>query len=416
MKPLCLLLLAATCTLSAQSPSAHGSANHWVASWASSMMAPDPQNNQPALDPTLLTDATIREVVHLSLGGPQIRVHLSNATGNQPLTVDSVFVARPVSGRLGVIDPKSQHAVLFAGQSNVTIPSGADLLSDPIPFDVPALSDLAISFHLTSPPHLETTHAGARATTLLVRGEHGNAPNFDTLAPVREEHWYQLSAVDVAASPSAGTIVAFGDSITDGRGSTTDGNTRWTDFLASRLQSDSRTRDRAVVNEGIGGNHLLTDGLGASALARMDRDVLAQDGVRAVILFEGINDIGSLARGQDAPPDQHAALVARMISAYRQIIWRAHAHGIKVMGATLTPFSGSDYYRPTSASEADRQAVNTWIRTPGHFDAVIDFDQFMRDARDPSTLQPASDSGDHLHPGSAGYKRMADLIPISLFY
>jgi lysophospholipase L1-like esterase len=213
----------------------------------------------------------------------------------------------------------------------------------------------------------------------------------------------------------AAAIVAFGDSITDGHAAVTDGNTRWPDYLAARLQANPSTRNLSVVNEGIGGNHLLTNGLGVNALARMDRDVLAPAGVRTIILLEGINDLGALARTKNTTPEQHSQLVAAILAAYQQIIWRAHAHGIRVLGATLTPYLGSDYYNPSPADEADRQAVNAWIRTPGHFDAVIDFDAVVRDPNAPGHLLPALDSGDHLHPGPAGYKAMADAIPLSLF-
>jgi len=209
--------------------------------------------------------------------------------------------------------------------------------------------------------------------------------------------------------------VALGDSITDGHGATTNGNDRWTDVLAARLQSSAKTRNIGVSNQGIGGNHLLIDGLGPNALARFDRDVLAPAGVKWVIVFEGVNDLGGLARIHEVSQEDHAALVQRVIGAYRQIAERAHAHGLRVYGATITPYTGSGYYHPGPLSEADRQAVNRWIRAAGNFDAVIDFDAVVRDPAQPGQLLPAYDCGDHLHPSPAGYKAMGDAIPPTLF-
>jgi lysophospholipase L1-like esterase len=230
------------------------------------------------------------------------------------------------------------------------------------------------------------------------------------------EHWYQIAGIDVAAPRAGAAIVALGDSITDGRGSTTNGNDRWTDVLARRLQQGAATRTLGVLNHGIGGNHLLTDGLGPNALARFDRDVLAQPGVRYLIVLEGINDLGALARAGDAPSEVHASLVQRIIAAYEQIILRAHINGIEVIGATLLPYTGSAYYHPGPADETDRNAINHWIRGAGHFDSVLDFDRTMRDPLHPERLNPAFDSGDHLHPSPAGYAAMGRAIPLALFH
>lgn len=209
--------------------------------------------------------------------------------------------------------------------------------------------------------------------------------------------------------------MVLGDSITDGHASTTNGNDRWTDVLAERLQASAATRGIGILNEGIGGNHLLTDGLGPNALARFDRDMLAQPGIRWLIVFEGVNDLGGLALRGEVPAVAHARLVHRMEGAYEQMILRAHAHGIRVIGATITPYMGSDYYHPGPSNEADRQAINAWIRAPGHFDAVLDFDKAMRDPSQPERLRPAYDCGDHLHPSPAGYQAMGDAVPLSLF-
>jgi lysophospholipase L1-like esterase len=270
-----------------------------------------------------------------------------------------------------------------------------------------------VSFHLDKLPTRQTGHPGSRSTTYYVSGNEVNSTAL--IHPTLIEHWYQVSAIDVLSTPGAATVVALGDSITDGRGSTTDGNDRWTNVLAARFQASAATRNIGVSNQGIGGNHLLTDGLGPNALARWDRDVLAQTAVRWVIVLEGVNDLGGLAQKGEVSPEEHAAFVQKVIGAYQQVITRAHAHGLLVYGGTVTPYSGSDYYHPGPLSEADRQAVNQWIRAVGHFDAVIDFDAGLRDPAHPDQLLPAYDSGDHLHPSAAGYKAMGEAIPLELF-
>jgi lysophospholipase L1-like esterase len=382
----------------------------WVASWGASQQVPEPANSLPADD---LRNATLRQIVHLSIGGPSIRVHLSNAFGTEALHLTSVHIARPLSPALPAIDPASDLALTFASKPDVTIPPGAEVLSDPIDFAVAPLSDIAVAMHFDAPPAGETGHPGSRATSYYV---HGDAVSAATLTePKRADHWYQLSEVDVLATPDSATLVALGDSITDGHGATTNGNDRWTDVLAQRLQASAQTRTIGVSNQGIGGNHLLTDGLGPNVLARFDRDVLAPAGVRWLIVFEGVNDLGGLARDGEVPPAAHEAFVARVLAAYQQVIARAHAHGLRVYGATITPYVGSGYYHPGPLSEADRQAVNAWIRTAGHFDAVIEFDSVVRDPAHPDHLLPAYDCGDHLHPSPAGYKAMADSIPLDLF-
>jgi lysophospholipase L1-like esterase len=301
----------------------------------------------------------------------------------------------------------------FGGEPDVTIPQGADYLSDPVAFRADPLSDLAITLHIDEPPAQQTGHPGSRATSYLAHGDLVSAPDLPDAKQVN--HWYFISGVEVPASSSGAAIVALGDSITDGHGATLNGNDRWPDDLARRLQNHPATRGIGVLNEGIGGNRILLDGLGPNALARFDRDVLAQPGVRYLIVLEGVNDLGTLTRTGEVPQPAHQTLVHRILSAYAQMIERAHEHGIQVIGATILPYVGSDYYHPGPASEADRQAINQWIRAPGHFDAVIDFDKVMRDPAHPDRLLPAYDSGDHLHPSAAGYRAMADAIPLALF-
>jgi lysophospholipase L1-like esterase len=382
----------------------------WIATWGTSQQIPEPPN---ALPPDDLRDATVRQIFHLSAGGAEVRVHVSNAFGAEALHFTSVHIARPLSTASAAIDPATDKALTFAGSADVAVPPGAEFVSDPIEFPVAPLSNLAVTFHLDTPPAPETGHPGSRGTSYYVHGDSVAAANLTD--PKHIDHWYQVSGVDVSAAPGGGAVVALGDSITDGHGATTNGNDRWTDVLAARLQASAGSRGIGVSNQGIGGNHLLTDGLGPNVLARFDRDVLAPVGVRWLIVFEGVNDLGGLARAGEVTPAEHAALVKRILAAYQQIVARAHAHGLKVIGATITPYVGSDYYHPGPLSEADRQAVNEWIRAVGHFDAVVDFDKVVADPQHPDRLLPAFDCGDHLHPSPAGYRAMGEAIPLSLF-
>jgi lysophospholipase L1-like esterase len=383
---------------------------HWVASWAASQQIPESQN---ALPREYLCDATLRQIVHLSIGGQQVRVHLSNVFGTSPLHITAVHIARPLSPSGPAIDASTDAYLSFSGAPDITIPAGAEYISDPVAYSVSPLSDLAITMHLDAPPEGETSHPASHATSYL---EHGDLVGMEDLPGAKRfDHWFQLAGVDVIAGPQPASVVVLGDSITDGHGSTTNGNDRWPDVLAQRLQANLSTRSLGVSNQGIGGNRLLLDGLGPNALARFDRDVLAQPGVRYVVLLEGVNDLGSATRDAEISQEQHDALVARILGAYGQMIERAHEHGIKIFGGTITPYTGSDYYHPAPISEVDRQRINTWIRTAGHFDAVIDFDKTVRDPAHMDKLLPAYDSGDHLHPSAAGYRAMGYAVPLSLF-
>jgi lysophospholipase L1-like esterase len=382
----------------------------WVGSWASSQQIPEPQNALPA---ALLRDATLRQIVHLTVGGGELRVRLSNTFGTGPLTILSVHVARPLSRATGRIDPATDRALTFAGSPSVTIPAGAEYWSDPVAFDARPLSDFAVTMYLEVPPQRQTSHPGSRETSFLVHGNH--VADVRLSGAARVAHWFLLSGVDVRERGRGAAIVTLGDSITDGHATADNSNTRWPDDLARRLQAARATRGLSVLNVGTGGNRLLRYGLGPDALARFNRDVLAQTGVRYLIVLEGINDLGTATRLAPISAAQHTLLVHRIIAAYRQIILRAHQHGITVIGGTITPDMGNGYYHPGAASEADRQEINAWIRKPGHFDAVVDFDRVVRDPRHPDRLLPAYDSGDHLHPSPAGYRAMAAAIPLRLF-
>lgn len=377
----------------------------WKAAWASSQMLPDAAN---ALPDGVLDDATLRQIIRPSISGGALRVRLSNVFGKTPLRIGRVTVARSVDNASASIVPATLRRLDFAGQPGAVIPPGGEWLSDPIDWGADAFEDLTISIHVLAEPEGQTSHPGSRATSYVVAGDRTGAPVLNGATGV--DHWYLLSGVEVTSCTARDGVVVLGDSITDGRGSTTNGNDRWTDFLARRLAGRA-----AVINQGIGGNRVLLDGLGPNAVARLDRDVLAQPGVGHLILLEGINDIGALAREKPASAEAHAALVEQVTGAYAQIIARAHAKGIKVHGATILPFMSNEYYHPDAATEADRQAINAWIRTSGAFDSVIDLDEVMRDSARPAYLNPAYDTGDGLHPNPAGFRAMAEAVPLSLF-
>ncbi len=392
------LLLAATAA-SAQQP-----ATHWIGTWASSPMGERVNPGQPSP-----ADSTYRDVLRISAGGPSIRVVLTNEFGSRDLTIGAAHVALS-AGVDGATKPGSDHALTFSGQSSVVIPAGALALSDPIPMQVAPLSSLAVSVYLPRQPIADTTcHEDGQSTNFISQGDTTAA---ETLTDPRTiGSWCFVKGIDVSSTdPHAASIVAFGDSITDGWQSIVNANRRWPDILANRLQADPKLSHLSVLNEGIGGNRLLHDGAGPNALARFDRDVLSQEGVRYLIVLEGINDIGHTAQPRD-PSD--IVTTQQLIFALSQIVARAHAHGIKVYGATLTPYVGAKYESP--AGEKMREAENDWIRTSGVFDGVIDFDKVTRDPNNPQVFAPAFDSGDHLHPGDAGYNAMANSIDLSLF-
>lgn len=382
----------------------------WVAVWGSSQYAPEPHNALPTED---LQDGTLRQVMRVTAGGDVIRIRITNAFGTAPLRITSAAVARPGPPGGSVIDSTTTTPVLFDGRAAVVVPPGADYLSDPLVWPVRALEDVSISLRVIDAGANQTSHPGARSTTFVAPGDQVSVSELNHAKTV--EHWYFVAAVEASDADLDGAIVVMGDSITDGYGVPADTNQRWPDRLAARLQADPATRGLSVINQGIGGNRLLLDGLGPNMLARFERDVLSQPGVRFLIVLEGVNDLGVLTRDQPATPQAHAALVTEMTGVYRQIIERARARGIRVIGATIMPYGASAYYHPTAENEADRQALNAWIRTPGHFDAVIDFDRSTADPHRPDRLRPDVDSGDGLHPSMAGYVAMGDAVPLALF-
>ena len=398
-------------------------AAHWVGTWATSPVgrlgtpppAPVPstppvpgaagRGNAPA--PFVPNNQTLREIVHTSLGGDALRIVVANSFGTAPLQVGAASVALHESG--SAIVTATSHAVTFGGKPTATVPAGAVMMSDPVTMTLPAFSDLAVDLFL--PQDMSTMpvtlHAAAHQTSYASAGNH--AGEHDLTASTTTS-WYYLSRVEVRTTARTAAVVALGDSITDGTGSTLDANSRWPDLLARRLAAQGGGGvTTAVLNAGIGGNQLLGQGnpnAGTNVLARFDRDVLALAGATHVVVMEGINDIG-LARENVTPG------AADLIAAQQQIIERAHAHGLKVIGATLTPFEGATYF--TAAGEAKRAAVNTWIRTGKAYDGVIDFDAAVRDPQAPTKFQAQYESGDHLHPSDAGYQAMSRAIDLALF-
>ena len=424
-----------------------GSADRWVGTWATAEVG-RPQNPIPPAAPPLrpfmantrcpapatppalpppgqtfapapyvhFTNQTLRQIVHTSIGGSKARVVLTNAYGTAPVTIGGAHLA--LRDTQGAIKAASSRALTFSGKPTITIPVNAVMYSDPVDLAVPELSDLAIDLYLpgtTNTPATVTMHGGALQTSYI--SETGNYVGKTTFPEVgTTRSWFLLSRVDVVAPQSTGAVVAFGDSITDGSQSTADTNNRWPDHLARRFLAQGI--QTGVLNAGIGGNRVLNEavvpagvdvravGAGVNALARFERHVLSLSGATHVIVLEGINDIGN-ARENPTPSAED------LIAAHKQLIEQAHARGLKIFGATLTPFWGAAYY--TEVGEAKRQALNEWIRTGKAYDGVVDFDRATRDPNDPKKLLAQYDSCDYLHPNDAGYKAMGEAIDLSLF-
>jgi len=363
--------------------------------------------------------------VHTTIGGSAIRIRLSNTFGTRSIRLDAVFVGLQKDG--AILVPRSNHEVTFGGSRVIAIPEGAEVLSDPVSLPLEPQQNLAISLFTTGETGPATVHGSAFQTSYVsgagnFAAEEGANPFATATGSMPSGSrttgsWYFLSAVEVLAPTSVkGAMVALGDSITDGASSRPDKNERWTDVLARRLLV-SHT-EIAVLNAGIGGNRVLTSSpcWGANALARLGRDVLAQAGIEAVILFEGTNDIGQPdTRALETNPCLSRTQVTadEIIAGYKQIIARAHARSLKIFGATILPYQGFGAW--TAMGEAKRVAVNQWIRTSGAFDGVIDFDAVLRDPATPARFAPQYDSGDHLHPGPAGHEAMGDAVDLALF-
>ena len=427
---LVVLFIVLTCaTLAGQS---RATSEHWVGSWMTAVVAlpatpaqgpatpaapPQATNGQAPPAPGAaaaqrprftLNNQTIRQVVHTSIGGNRVRVMLTNAFGTTPLVVDAAHIA--LHDKDEAIVPGGKP-LLFTGRPDTTIPGGAVMFSDPVDLHVPPFAELAIDVHLPGdladwPSPLTMHSAGLQTSYVSMTGNHAGAASLPVVTTTQSV--YLLGRVEVVASPGTLAIATFGDSITDGTRSTPNTNRRWPDHLARRLARQSPGR-YAVLNAAIAGNRLLsesTPAFGISALARFDRDVLVQSGVTHVVVMEGINDIGG---GRENPVPSAADLIA----VHQQLIDRAHARGLKAIGATLTPFEGAAYF--TAVGEEKRRAVNEWIRTSKAYDGVIDFDAVVRDPAQPTKFLPVFDSGDHLHPSDAGYEAMGNAVDLRLF-
>ncbi len=399
------LIVTLTIVLCVPSLLAKPEAKKWVGTWASSpLLDAHPKNAEELLTAGTRSGATLREIVHVSMGGETVRVRFSNLYGPGPLVIGAVEIAQTLKGV--AIVPGTNKAVTFNGQPSVSIPPGALAVSDPASFKLAPLSNLTVSFFLPNPTGPVTEHQLGNATSYHVTGNVVSSASLES--PTTATSWYYLNGVDTLAAADAGAVITIGDSITDGAKSTIDTNQRWPDELARRLQADPKYRSLSVLNEGISGNKILLDGAGPSALARFDRDVIAQSGAKYLLILEGINDIGRLHGTPDA-----GLTAADLISALNQMVVRAHAHGIAVIGCTLTPYHGAGYY--TENGEVIRKAVNEWIRTGGVLDGFVDLEAAVRDPNHPDTFLPTVDPGDHLHPNDAGYKAMGDAIDLKLF-
>lgn len=392
---LTLGLLGTASAATAPSPAKKGT---WVGAWSPGMTTGGPS----------FANQTLRMVAHPSVAGSAVRITLSNRYSPQALDVAAVDVAVQASG--GAVKPGTVRHVTFGGSDRLTIPAGAERTSDTVPISVEAEQNLLISLFVPGTTGVSTWHSDAFDTTYTAVGNHTGdvgADAFDT----QTTSWYYLAGVDVVSPTAKGTVVAFGDSITDGYHSSTGTYTRWPDFLARRIADRPGPQKLSVVNAGIGGNRVLTDvpnpWQGVSALKRFDHDALGHPGVKDVILLQGINDIGN-----NAGPGGGPLTAQDLIEGYRTLIDRAHIAGVRVIGATLMPDKGNGYYTP--AAEEIRQNVNKWIRASGTFDGVIDFDLALRDPADPAALNPAYDSGDHIHPDDAGMRAMADAVDLRL--
>jgi lysophospholipase L1-like esterase len=374
---------------------------HWVAGWGAAMDSTGPK----------LSDQTVRQVVRVSVGGAAVRVTLSNLLGAGPVTLGPVHVALRAEG--SSITPGSDRTLTFAGHATVTIPKGGSVLSDPVSLEVTPLQELAISLYVpaSAAPAPSTQHNAGLATAYLTESGDATASAHFPGTEVHGSRFF-VSGVELGDKAERHVVVAFGDSITDGVGARPDTYERWPDHFAARLRADAALSSVAVVNSGIGGNRVLNDGFGPSAQARFDRDALDLPGARWIVLLEGINDIGG--SGQPATPADNVS-AEQIIDGMKKLIARAHAKGVKIYGATLTPFGGAGWPYHSSRNEKKREAVNAWIRDGGAFDGVADFDKAIRDPTKPERMLPAYDSGDHLHPNGAGFEAMAKAVDLGWF-
>lgn len=374
--------------------------NKWVASWSTANFGVGTNDMPPAPG---LKNNTIRQIIRVSIGGDVLKLKLSNLFGEEDLTIKSVSIAEANEGC--VIDNSTLRQLTFGKKKGFIIPVKTELYSDPLTFKLKPGSKLAITISFGDVPTKITGHPGSRTTSYILTGN--QAINADFSTAVKTDHWYIIGGIDVKNTKQAATVAVIGNSITDGRGSGTNKQNRWTDILSQRLLENNNTKNTGVINLGIGGNCVVRGGLGPTALSRFNRDILSQNGVKWLIILEGVNDIGGLKKAEDVPQ-----LVQDLKIAYTQMIDKAHAKGIKVYGATILPF-GKSFYDNEYRQQA-RDSINYWIRNSGKFDAVIDFDKTMQDPENPGILFPELQA-DYLHPNENGYKKMGEFVDLNIF-
>lgn len=387
----------------------------WCAAWCAAQQAVEPEN---ALPPRWQQGGTLRQVFRVRLGGTRWRLRLSNRFGEQPLRIHGAQIALAKAPGQHGLRPGTAHMLRFEGQDAAWIAAGQTLISDTLDLPLPADADLALSLHLGELPEVQTGHPGSRASSFIAPGDQLAAAELNQAETV--QHWYWLSDVETLTPPGHTVLVAIGDSITDGRGSTTDGNDRWTDRLSERLHTDwalhASSPRPVVLNAGLGGNRLLNDGIGPSLRTRFERDVLQRAGVTHALLQIGINDLGTWR----TEAEQHAggwprsAMLKEMQAAYRELSALARACRVLLIASTITPWLGNEGYSPDADDEAMRQALNRWIRESNMFDGVADFDAALRDPQQPGLVQAALHCGDHLHPSPAGMQALAMAVPLDL--
>ena len=372
----------------------------WVGTWSTAPQLVEPGNMPPSPG---LTGNSLRQVVDVSIGGDTLRVKFSDEFSTSAVTMKSVRIAVSAGG--SSIDTSTEKELQFAGSPDVTMAAGEAVISDPIAFHLTPRMQLAITIYYGQTSSTVTGHPGSRTTSYILAGDESSSSSF--AGAVTTDHWYNINTIDVLAPSTAACVAILGNSITDGRGSTTNLQNRWPDILSERLLQDSSTQEVGVLNMGIGGNCVLAGGLGPTGVSRFDRDIISQSGVRWAIVFEGVNDIGGVHSATAA-----STVASNLIAAYKQMIVKAHAENIRIYGATITPFKGNGYYN--HYSESCREIVNEWIRTPGNLDACIDFDRVMRNHQDTLSLV-STYQNDGLHPDTTGYKKMGGSIDLSLF-
>jgi lysophospholipase L1-like esterase len=373
----------------------------WTGTWSTAPQLVEPNNMPPTPG---LANNTFRQIVRVSIGGNIVRLRLSNVFSKEPVTLKSVAIAVAKEG--SVVEESTQTKLKFEGKSEVTMLPGTQIVSDPLKFKLAPGSRLAITMAFGDVSATITGHPASRTTSYILTGDNVLSPDFAGAIPT--DHWYIINGIDVQTSKNAGAVAVLGNSITDGRGSGTNKQNRWPDIFSQRLLENKATRNIGVLNLGIGGNCVVRGGLGPTALNRFDRDILSQNNVKWLIITIGVNDIGGIRTAEET-----SKVVENLISAYTQLIDKAHAKGIKVYGATILPFAKSFY--DTDFRLQARDKVNEWIRTSGHYDAVIDFDALMRQSDNPKTILPDVHSGDFLHPNEAGYEKMGRFVDLGLF-